>query len=272
MISVAITIFVVLLIIGFIWRIGIISEKDFSKKIINKFVMKYIILSMLIAGIMFIIISYLISVFFQEIGKDMIIASVLFNFVFILWTFIYERINVYYNISKDKIIEGFILCLLKDKISDIRYSEIIVWFSRWNHDNFKAKINDEKDADRLITKLELLLRPDEKGLCLAAYHKSDFLKLCSRLKNNAFESNLKDIESTASEMEQKPCEKYRLLSLSLDSNILFYLSIIGIHFIAAALVSGKNACNAIGNLLFYLPSDLLLIFVYKGIIKEREEK
>lgn len=73
-------------------------------------------------------------------------------------------------------------------------------------------------------------------------------------------------------MDSKPPETYKFSKLSLDYNILIYFSIIALHIIASILVSNKNIINTIGNMLFYIPSDILIILVYKGIIKDRERK
>lgn len=54
-----------------------------------------------------------------------------------------------------------------------------------------------------------------------------------------------------------------------DHNILIYHVVIGIHIVASVLISKKELLTFIGNLLFYLPSDILIILLYKGIIKDR---
>lgn len=61
-----------------------------------------------------------------------------------------------------------------------------------------------------------------------------------------------------------------IFSLSLDHNILMYLVIIALHIVASILVSDDDIKNIFGNILFYVPSDILIILVYKGIINERE--
>lgn len=89
---------IILLISGLIWRTKIINAKDFDQKINNKFFIKYVILALLIIEMIFISISYIFLLYSMEIAKPALISSVLFNIVFMLWVFIYERTNIYYNV------------------------------------------------------------------------------------------------------------------------------------------------------------------------------
>lgn len=256
---------------GFFWKRKIESETDFIKKVNKRFVLKYVIFFMLIIGMVFVFVSYIFAFIFEQFGKYLILGSLAFLIVSVIWAFIFERINLYTNFSKDKIVNGYISLFAKNKISNFKYVEIITWFSRWNHKNFLSKNNDEKEIDQLITKFELFFRPYDNGLCLAFYHKEEFLILCKAWEKCDFKGKLGEIESTLREMENKAKEEYKFFSLSLDHNILFYLSVIAMHIVASILTCDKNLENAMGNILFYIPNDILIILIYKGVIIEREE-
>ena len=69
-------------------------------------------------------------------------------------------------------------------------------------------------------------------------------------------------------MQKSSPHKSKTLRLIFDRNILVYAIIMILHVIASALVSNLEWKAFFGNLLFYLPSDVLLILVYKGIVKD----
>lgn len=161
------------------------------------------------------------------------------------------------------------ICFCRNNISNIKYSEVIVWFSRWNNKYFKTRIEEKQEVDCLIDKLELILRPYDNGLCLASYHKEDFLKLCAEWECSTLEEKIDNILSVSKKMETKPPEKYVKFTLRLDRSILVYLAVMALHFMASILIGGGNIVNSFANMLFYIPSDILLILVYKGFIREK---
>lgn len=256
--------------IGLFWKRIIEKEKDFIKRVNNKFFLKYVILSILIIGTIFVIVGYILDFINISIGKYLMFGSFSLLFISVEWAYLFDKINIYADFSKDEIIEQYISFFARKKMSNIKFLEIITWFSRWNHKIFRTKSDDIQETDKLIIKLELLLRPNKNGLCLASFHKKVFLELCIKLKDNETREELKEIEHTAKKMEESPVEKYKIFSLSFDRNILFYLSIIALHIAASILIS-DDIKNVFGNILFYIPSDILLVLVYKGIISEREE-
>lgn len=256
--------------IGLFWKRIIEKEKDFIKRVNNKFFLKYVILSILIIGTIFVIVGYILDFINISIGKYLMFGSFSLLFISVEWAYLFDKINIFADFSKDEIIEQYISFFARKKMSNIKFLEIITWFSRWNHKIFRTKSDDIQETDKLIIKLELLLRPNKNGLCLASFHKKVFLELCIKLKDNETREELKEIEHTAKKMEESPVEKYKIFSLSFDRNILFYLSIIALHIAASILIS-DDIKNVFGNILFYIPSDILLVLVYKGIISEREE-
>lgn len=250
------------------WKIE--KESNLIKRINKRFLLKYMIFCMLIMGMILVVTGYVLAFIFKEIGNYVIYYAFAFLLVSVEWAFLFDKLNIYTALSKYDILNQYILFFAKSKISNTKYIEIITWFSRWNHKNFRLKNDYEQEVDKVITKLELLLRPNDNGFCLASRHKNTFLKLCAKLEKCETEEKMKEIENAVNEMEKNLPEKYRFFSLGLDHNILIYLSIIAFHISASILIS-DNIKNIIGNILFYIPSDILVILVYKGIINEREK-
>lgn len=253
----------------FFLKMKIEKEPDFNKRINKKFILKYVIMCMLIIGMILVISSYILAIKFIEMGFYLITGSFVFLFVTVEWAFIFDRINIYSDFSKDNIVKQYISFFAKKEMSSFKYLDIITWFSRWNHKYFRSRDNNQ-EIDQLIIKLELCLRPCYNGLCLASRHKNVFLHLCDKIKYCQFEEQLKLIENVSREMENNPPEKYRIFSLGLERNILIYMSILILHVVASILIDG-GIKNIIGNILFYIPSDVLVILVYKGIINEKED-
>ena len=256
--------------LGFTLTKKVEKDEDFIKRINKRFRLKYIIWFMLIIGILFLVVSFILFLIFAKIGIYFIFGSYLFLIVSVIWAFAFDKIDIYFDYSKNMIVEKYISFFAENEISNIKYSEVIAWFSRWNNKYYKSKIDEEQDVDKLIARLELILRPYDNGLCLASYHKKDFLKLCAEWKDSTLKDKLDNIYSISKEMESKTPEKYRVFTLSLDHNILIYLSVIALHIMASILISDGNVRNTIANILFYIPSDILLILVYKGFIREKE--
>lgn len=269
MIIAKIIVFVILFFVIFFLKNNLEKEKSFIKKINKRFYLKYLILIMLVIGIVFVLISYVIAIMELEIGKRLLCESFLFLFLSVEWAFVFDKINIYSNILKKDIIDEYLHFLGSNHMSDIKYSEVITWFSRWNHNSYLQKNNYEQESNNIILKLELLLRPNEKGLCKAYYHKNIFKELCKEIYNKSDTDKVNAIINLAEELENTPPEKYKLFSLVLDHNILTYFIIICVHIVASVLVSDFCIKDFMGNLLFYLPSDILIILVYKGIVREK---
>lgn len=256
--------------LGFTLTKKIEKEEDFIKRINKRFRLKYIILFMLIVGILFLVFSSILTLIFSKIRTYFLFGSYLFLIVSVIWAFAFDKIDIYFDYSKNMIVEKYIAFFAESEISDIKYSEVIAWFSRWNNKYYKSKIDEDQDVDKLIVRLQLILRPYDNGLCLASYHKKDFLKLCAEWKDSTLKDKLDNIYSISKEMEAKTPEKNRVFALSADHNILIYLSVIALHIMASILISDGKTKDFIANILFYIPNDILLILVYKGFIREKE--
>ena len=161
-------------IMAFFQKRKIENEVDFIKKINKNFRLKYIILFMLLIGMILYIISYILSLTVKGIWINLVTVFFAFPLVSVEWAIIFNRIDIYSNFSKDEIVNQYISFFAVKEMSSFKYVEIITWFSRWNHKYFRSKDNDQ-EIDRLIIKLELLLRPYDNGLCLASHHKNSFL-------------------------------------------------------------------------------------------------
>lgn len=259
----------VLFVVGFLIKGSEIKEKNFCRKINKHFWHKYIILTMLISGIVFLIISYIISILHFNIGKYLLLYSFLYLLISMEWAYLYMQIDIYYNFSKNRVINEFILFFATSKVFGFKYLEIITWFSMYNHYYYLQRSNDEVAIDNLIAKLELLLRPSINGLSLAHYNENDFKILCKKINGKSIRKKVSIILQEEEKLRSKIPERNKLFHLFFDRNILIYLVIIGIHIFASVLVSEMVLINFIGNLLFYLPSDILIILVYKGVVKDK---
>ena len=95
-----ICIFMFLLFEGFVWKRKIEKEKNFIKVINRRFLFKYVIMSMLILGVVFIIASYILTLIYLKIGKYLFFCSFAFILISVEWAFIFDRTNIYFNFQK----------------------------------------------------------------------------------------------------------------------------------------------------------------------------
>jgi len=261
---------IMLLIIICRYEQNFIKEQNLAKRINGKFKCKYIILIELLF-LLLLSILFMIIQFISPIICIYLMISILWGFLIAFFLIRrYEKIDLTLEIPEKKSINEFLLFFSKENMSYFRYTEIITWFAMWIHQYAKSNISDEETCE-LISKLNLILRPYENRLCLAIYHKKEFINLCIELsKEKDFKEKQKDILSSFDRMELNKPEEYRYFnSLILEKSILVYILIIIFHIVAAILVSGQDIKNIIGNLFFYLPGDVLLILIYTGIIKDR---
>lgn len=224
---------------------------------------------MLILGIIFVVLSYIITILNFKTGKYWLLYSFLYILISIEWAYLYLGINICYNMSKADVINEFILFFATNKMSGFKYFEIVTWFSRQNHYYFIHRSSEEQEIDNLIIKLELFLRPSVNGLCLACYHEKIFRDLCKKINGIDIADKIDCILKEEEKVRGNVPERDKLFHVIFDHNILIYLVVIGIHIVASVLISKKELLTFIGNLLFYLPSDILIILLYKGIIKDR---
>ena len=271
LISIPFMVFVIILMTGIVWSCKLRKNNDLIiKKLNSKFLYKYITLAMLIFTMIFAVITGITQFIYKDVFGYVMVYMFLLIIDSLVWVYCYYKINLFvWNPNDEELNESFEYFKEK-KLSTVKYTEIITGLSQWIHYYFRLKANDNEQSD-LIVKLHLLLRPDKNGLCLAAYHKNDFIELCERLceyKDN--DTRLKNITEAYNIMSFKEHEKYKLLSILFDKNILCYFVIGCAHFVGCVLIS-DDICSIVGNLFLYIPGDILLIFVYHGIVKEHKE-
>lgn len=259
----------ILIVMGFLIKRREEKENDFIKRINKHFLHKYIILIMIVFGILFICISYIITSLYFDFGKYLFVYSILYFLISIEWSYLYMKIDIYFNMSKDNVINEFISFFANSDLSVLKYLEVITWFSVYNH-NYFLQTNNQEEIDELISKLELLLKPSRNGLCLVYYHKEYFIDLCKKINGKNIQEKIVNIIQAEEQIRNISPEKYKLFYIVLDHNILIYLIIIGIHVVASGLVSKLEWMSFFGNFLFYLPNDILLILVHKGIVKNKQ--
>lgn len=270
--KIIIILFVFLLIIGLIWGRMLYNKDNPVKKLIGKFYYKYITLCMLICVMISAIITGIIQFVYKDILGYAVLITLCLGIISFVWAFIHDRISLFRYYPSDERLQYFFE-YFKNNVSDLKYTEIITWISRWIHHYFRF---DNKQNEK-IKKLELLLRPENNGLCLAIYHKNEFIYLCKKIcECNDDNYIIKSITETYDIMRSKEKEKYRpihnfLRIMLLDKNILWYILIIILHFIGCILIS-ETPRLIIGNLLLYLPGDALLLLIYFGIVKQQKEK
>lgn len=88
--------FVLLSFLGFVLSRKIEKDEDFTKRINKRFILKYIILLMLITGIIFLIVSFILAFKFVEIGQYLIFGSYIFIIVSVIW--VYAFVEIIYRI------------------------------------------------------------------------------------------------------------------------------------------------------------------------------
>lgn len=242
---------------------------DISKKIKQKYYCKYITLLFLL--ILYVPLFGIIIT--QFVRKDLFLIFYIFFIIdFIISIFL---TNIYYKLFKLPEIEDINILIMyikffKPEISDLLYTEAVTWFSHLIKDVYiKPNECKSKELNSHVNSLYLILRPNDLGLCEATKRKSSFISLCKKIIDN--ESIDKDIAN----FKNKPCEKYHYINIVHDKNIIIYTLFLPIHTFVCFLIT-KGSCNTfnayifLGNLLLYIPTDMLAIFIYKGILKNTQ--
>lgn len=248
------------------------EKYSLSEKFRIKFFLKYAIITLLILLLIFQI-FILIEMFLSNWREWFVYIDVSFVvLLFILIYCLYDKIKIS---DTDELNNLFpeVYGLFEEEMSDLRYSEYITWVSRELFDTYLNKSSNlSNEENEELNTLILLLRPVEYGLCTAFFHKNTFIKMCKELTKNE-NNKVKIIQEyyflIVNEKKQKYCYFNGLL---FDKNILAYLLILAIHFIAAFIPYGQSGQivinETIRNVMLYLPNDILVILVYSGIINE----
>ena len=242
---------------------------NINQKIKQKFYCKYITLFFLLL----LYIPLLGIVITQFVRKDLFPIA----YTFFIIDFIISIIltSVYYKLFKLPKIEDFNMLVeymnfFKSGTSDLLYTEAITWFSHLVKEAYiKPNQCKSDEFNEYINSLYLVLRPNDIGLCEAAKRKSSFVVLCTKAINE--ENIAEDISS----FKNTPTEKYHYINFIHDKNIIIYALFLPIHTFACFLItkgtcSTFNAFTFFGNLLLYIPTDILAILVYKGFLKNTQ--
>ena len=264
--------FEALFVIGMFWGLLLIKEKNLVKKLNRKFLHKYITLFILLCTIVSAISTGIIQFINRNILGYALVCTLIFSALSIEWSFIHDRISLLGYSPDSNNLNKFFKYFKEKKISHIKYVEIVTWLSWWIHYYFRLK----NEQDDIISKLELLFRPENNGLCLAACHKSDFIELCKKICEKSDDIVISSIIETYEIMCSKEKEKYNPMHnviriFFLDKNILWYILIIVFHVAGCILVS-ETPRFIIGNLFLYLPGDALIFLIYFGIVKQQKER
>ncbi len=242
---------------------------DISKKIKQKYYCKYITLLFLL--ILYVALFGIIIT--QFVRKDLFLIFYIFFIIdFIISVFL---TNIYYKLFKLPKIENINILIMyidffKPEISDLLYTETVTWFSHLIKDAY-IKPNECKTTEfsNYINRLYLILRPNDLGLCEATKRKSSFISLCKKIIDK------ESIDEDITNFKNKPCEKYHYINIVHDKNIIIYALFLPIHTFACFLIT-KGSCSTFnayiffGNLLLYIPTDILAILIYKGILKNTQ--
>ena len=195
--------------------------------------------------------------------------------VAIILNIIYEKKYVLPPINNKEDLKNYIQYFSTSKISDLEYTESITWFSRLIHNSYLQTRDIDDDFTSIINTLHLILRPQNNtGLCIAINHKDAFIKLSKDLYKS-FDS--KTLISNIETLQNQTPQKYRFIHLTLDKNILIYLLFFPVHILGCFLLT-KDSDNTfktnvfIGNLLLYIPSDILILLIYIGVVKNTQDK
>lgn len=242
---------------------------NINKKIKEKFYFKYITLFFLLT----LYIPLIGIIITQFVRKDLFSITYM---VFII-DFIISIIltNIYYNFFKLPEIEDIDMLIeyinfFKSNPSDLLYIESITWFSHLIKDAYiKPNECNCDEFNGYINHLYLILRPNNSGLCAATKRKSSFVALCIKIINK------ENINEDISNFKNTPTEKYNYINIVHDKNIIIYTLFLPIHTFACFLIT-KGSCSTFnasvffGNLLLYIPTDILAILIYKGVLKNTQ--
>ena len=238
-----------------------------SKKIKRKYYIKY-------TGIILVILSYIVFfgiVITQFIFKDFLSV---FESLFILLLII-DLILVYYyykkcnlpDINSNDILLGYLKYFSSSNFSDLEYAESINWFAsliRTAHNKRSSYANDFLSKN--INDLFLILRPFNKNLCEATNRKSAFIHLSSKMLKQ------EDISKDILNFDKLEIEKYHIFSFTVDTGLLAYMIIILFHICGCFFIAYDNSLFDLicffGNLFLCIPTDIVAILVYKGILRD----
>lgn len=183
--------------------------------------------------------------------------------------------NVYYKLFKLPEIEDIDILFkyidyFKSDMYDLEYVEAITWFYHLIKDAYiKPNECKSEEFNTYIDRLHFILRPNGSGVCEATKRKSSFISLCKKIIDK------ESIDEDVLNFKNTPIEKYQYIHSVLDRNIIIYVLVLLLHLFACFLIT-QGSCSAFnvftffGNLLLCIPTDILAILLYKGILKNTQ--
>lgn len=251
-----------------------IMEKTINKLLRRKFCFKYFILCVVL--LLYIHLAGIIATqfVFKEYSVNCAIAFAVHFTLVLVMNVVYEKVCVLPRIES---LDGLYKYLkyFTSEISYLEYTESITWFYRMICVEYRTKTSAYTDKEEIINQLHSLLRPYGNGTNSIAVNRKDlFGKLATELVNG-YEESKKFREITLEEIatfrNEQP-EKHIIFKWIRDKNVLIYLSIFPLHILGCALlaITDERLCIRafVGNLCLYIPTDIIAILLYNGVIKD----
>lgn len=249
-----------------------VSIMNLEKTLKRKFYLKQftlILLTLLYIPVIGLIVTQFI---YKEYFIHIFIIFIVMFVITMILILIFEKVYALPPINNMQDLTIYLKYFSSSKISDLEYTETITWFSHKIHSTYIQKAETENTFTDTINKLYLILRPQNNDrLSIAFKHKKSFIKLSQELCNSS--DMIKILDDNIFTISNEKPEQYKFIKITLDKNILFYLFLFLIHtFGCFLLVKSENnnfdITAFIANLCLCIPTDLLLILVYTGFIKE----
>ena len=237
---------------------------NLSKQIKRKYHFKYITLFCLL--LLFLPLLGIIAT--QFIHQDLYPVCVRIFIILLALDFflmhIYYKILLLPTINTYDILLEYLNYFSSDTIKDLEYTEAITWFSELVRSAYKTKDGtfDQQLTD-IINKLYYILRPNDHNISDALSRKSGFIKLTKQVIDG------EDITESIRAFRDLKVEKY---TYTPDKNMFIYIVFIIIHIFGCFLLTKSenspfNIYSFLGNVCMYIPADIAVILVYKGILK-----
>lgn len=194
----------------------------------------------------------------------------------ILLLFVSKKRSPLPTITSIDEMKGYLEYFKNSQMKPFIYGDVIIWFSQVVHSEFIKKEDSDaevKDYILLIKHLHQVLRPEKYDLCLAFYHQKAFAELSSKIveaiSNSAIRDRIADIDAEIEQIQSNPPEEKH--KPNKDKNMIYYISLITFHiigcFLVAEIFTNFSLLIFFGNIFLYIPTDIGLIIIYKGIIK-----
>lgn len=231
------------------------------------------------------LISYFIAIFllilnifihFNTINVIFFTGFIIIFLLSIILLFVSKKKSPLPAITSIDEMKGYLEYFKNSKIKPFVYGDVIIWFSQVVHSEYIKKEDSDaeaKDYILIIKHLHQVLRLEKHDLCLAFYHQEAFAELSSKIveaiSNNTIQDRIADIDAEIRRMQNNPPEEKH--KPNKDKNMIYYISLITFHiigcFFVAEIFTNFSLSIFLGNIFLYIPTDIGLIIIYKGIIK-----